>query len=102
MKGKWKNLSTALIIAVIITVIFATSFYYIGCKNMSEAIDELEDAESATDSTSPIGKTLEKQLHQDVLFGTIISSIFLFCITTLVSYILIERISKKKNNRDHT
>lgn len=96
MKYRLKPISTALLIAIILTVIFAASFYYIGCKNMPEAINELEDAESATGSTSPIGKTLEKQLYQDVLFGTIISSIFLFCITTLFSYMMIERLRKHK------
>ena len=64
---------------------------------MSKTINELEDAESATGSTSPLKKTLEKQLYQDVLFGTIISSIFLFCITTLFSYMIIERLRKRKN-----
>jgi amino acid transporter len=96
MKYKLKPISTALLIAIILTVIFAASFYYIGCKNMSEAINELEDAESATGSASPLGKTLEKQLYQDVLFGTIISSIFLFCMSTLVSYIVVERLRKHK------
>lgn len=61
MKYRLKPISTALLIAIILTVIFAASFYYIGCKNMSEAINELEDAESATDSTAPIGKTLVKK-----------------------------------------
>ena len=96
MKDKWKNLSNALII----TAIFAISFYYIGCNNMSKTINELEDAESATGSTSPLKKTLEKQLYQDVLFGTIISSIFLFCITTLFSYMIIERLRKRKNKNN--
>ena len=99
MKDKWKNLSKALIIAVIVTGIFTTAIYYTVCETILKPINELqEEMESMGAGSRPItADDVEIQDHPNILFGIIISSIGIFCITTLVSYMIIERLRKRKN-----
>ncbi len=42
----------------------------------------------------------KREYHQNMIFAGIVSSIFIFCITTLVCYMILERLRKRKNKKN--
>ena len=98
MKDKWKNLSIALVIAVILTGILV-SFMYVSYVNKSKELGEFQEATESLGSHNFFEDT-EKEYHQNALFAIIVSSIGIFCMATLVSYMIIERLRKRKNKKN--
>ncbi len=95
MKNKWKSLSIALIIAAIVTGIWAASAYYNILKPMNEVSEEMESS-GASGSTPDFVDDIDEQMYQDLLSQIIAFLIVVFCITTVLSYIVIERLRKRK------
>jgi hypothetical protein len=91
MKAKWKNLLIALIIAAVITGIWASVIYYTVLKPMT---DLSEEAPSIS-GIPPEIEQIEYQFYQGVLARIIGFLIVVFCITTILSYIIIERLRKR-------
>ena len=92
MKDKWKNLSIALIIAVIVTGILATLIYY----TILQPINELHEEMESKSAMSGFVHDSNEQTYQDTLSRMIGFLIVVFCITTVFSYIVIERERLKK------
>ena len=87
-----------MIIAVIITGIWATASYYTILKPMTDISEDMDD-NTASGSTPNLVDDVEEQLYQDVLVQIIGFLIVVFCITTVLSYIVIERLRKRKNKK---
>jgi fucose 4-O-acetylase-like acetyltransferase len=85
MKDKWKNLSIALIIAVIVTGILAIVFYY--------SISKPSDENTLILAATPQARSLAGFLTAVSIIGLLA---VVFCITTLVSYMIMESLRKKK------
>ena len=98
MKEKWKNLSIALIIALIVTGIWVVSIYYNILKPMNEINEEMEST-GASGSPPDFVDDIEEQMYQDVFSQIIAFLIVVFCITTVLSYFVIERLRKRKNKK---
>jgi len=94
MKDKWKNLLIALIIAVIVIGILATLIYYTILQPINELHEEMESKSVMPEFVHDS----DEQMYQDVLSQMIGFLIVVFCITTVLSYIVVERIRKHKNN----
>jgi riboflavin transporter FmnP len=93
MKDKWKNLSIALIIAVIITGICATFVYYTVLKPLKEGNMGIDGEENMP----VILYSVPEEAYQPYIYGAIVFLIVIFCITTVLFYIVIERLRKRKN-----
>ena len=92
MKIESKNRSIALIIAIILTIIFV-SFMYVSYLNKIKELDELESSQATGSLDS---QDIIKEYNQNFIFGTILGSVFIFCVTTLISYMILERLIKRK------
>ena len=88
MKEKSKNIVKALIIAVIVTGILATLSYYTILKPLGENVTPRSTLSPLVDS--------EEQFYQNALAQIIVFLIAVFCMSTVLSYIVIERLNKRK------
>ena len=95
MNGKSKNLVKALIIAVIVTGILGFVCYYTILKPMTDISEDINE-NTATGSTPEFVDDVEEQYYQNALVQLIGFLIVVFCITTVLSYIVIERLNKHK------
>jgi len=91
MKDKWKSLSIALIIAVIVTGILAIASYYGILKPLTA-----DENMSKLAVTSQTRGGSEDSFYQYTLFSIIGFLTVVFCVTTVLSYIVIERLRKRK------
>jgi len=99
MKEKWENLLIALIIAVIVTGVWVVSIY---CNILIPTKEVYEEMESTgfTGSSPNLPDSLIEP-YSGFFIQITVFLIVVFCITTVLSYIVIERLRKKKNNRYH-
>lgn len=97
MKNKWKNLSIALIIAAVVTGLWVVSIYYNILIPFNETIESMESI-GATGETLNLADDLTEP-YSGFFVQTTVFLIVVFCITTLVSYIIIERLRKCKNKK---
>ena len=87
-----------MIIALIVTGIWAVLSYYTIFKPMNEVDDEIESKDTSG-STPSLVDDVEEMFFQNIFIQIIGFLIVVFCITTILSYIVIERFRKRKNKR---
>jgi hypothetical protein len=89
MKERTKNVVVSLLISGIVTGIIAIPIFIL--YNGFTAPVELTPLQKSTGVNS-----FSEQSAQEVLYGIIVFLVVVFCISTILSYIVIERLRKRK------
>lgn len=93
MNRRWRNLSIALIIAVIVTGILAIPVYYsVYCPLINETNEEGGSTVGDTLSTSDF----EEKMYRMVIIQILGILIIVFGVTTVLSYVAVKRLRKNK------
>ena len=83
-----------MIIALIVTVVWAVGSYYNVIKPNNEINKDME-SKGAVGTTPELIDDIENRYNQYILVSIIVFLIVVFCITTVLSYIVIDKLIKR-------